>query len=684
MRFVSLVSLLGVTLSVSACCSETAPCSDTRWETTWSTSSTESSTGPTSTTDPERPLPPEGAYAGALQGMQERRAAYDLREPVQPDNPNDQLFAPGTVDERESPEALLHERVDPVNWKVSDRASTGRVAWNGAEGRRLADGFVQSDYTSNWPLPGREVCVEPEIRIDCCTYTLTEGEQSSGTTVTYYSPEDLFFDESSAQTALGEIYAQVPLYLPFTDPDVKLSQGWIYNSGGAHGSHDYNQSAALEEGDDPAFKVRSIASGTVVAKYWDDWHGNVVIIEHADIGDIEYRSHYFHLRDGLDHDVAMALSETDATGDPSNNRDKYVAFAKMEPPNELWWGTNDQAMPIDVGDHVGPHEFVAWSGNTGPGGAGNGLDEKGNPSNAKTANNHLHFMISVRHPEWTGGEWLYVDPAGVYEEVDSGCYDLLDNTEYDRLLAPFYPYFHGVELGVFNEYLYYYGQMGRSPTTFTVQQPGDGAIAAGAFKPGATSWYVYDYLKADDFQQRWDDLVEADFRLTERSVTLDTQSVPRHNGVFRPDGIDDWWSFAGQSLADYQDTFDDLTGEGYGLADFFAYHDGDTDLIASIFVPATGGFQHHGLLDSAEFTTLTNDLAAEGWLPVDVNVMELSGSTTLSALYRQTGDARMVHWGMVPTEYQQWMNFYLSEGWDLEVVQNYAAGERYAAIWSKD
>ena len=104
--------------------------------------------------------------------------------------------------------------------------------------------------------------------------------------------------------------------------------------------------------------------------------------------------------------------------------------------------------------------------------------------------------------------------------------------------------------------------------------------------------------------------------------------------------------------------------------------------LALAFERVSGNFIHHAGLDSATFTTVTNDHANDGWLPVDVNVMELAGGTFLSAVYRQTGDARMVHWGMTATEYQQWMDFYLAKGWDLQVVQSYASGTRYAAIWS--
>lgn len=634
----------------------------------------------------EAPIETErGVHAGTRDEseVERERDAFDARDPHEGGNHNDLLAAPGSeavaeLDDLTGGVAVL----TPVRLTLTPDMSTVRVPWNGAAGGLLASEFVQTDYSSNWPFPeGREVCIPPVVRISCCSYTLTEGVEGSGNTTNYYSPEDTWATDASAAIALGEIFAQVPIFLPYKHPDVRLSHGWIYNGDArkAHGSHDYSK--PTDEGDDPSFRVRAVASGTVVAKYWDAWHGNVLVLEHPGVGDIVYRSFYFHLRDGKTHDLAKAKT-TVATGDETSSRDKYLLFANLDDPSDLWWGTNEQKILVDVGDTVRAQQHIAWSGNTGPGGAGAGLDGDGNPKNETTANNHLHFMIAAKHATWTGGEWAYVDPSSVYEQQSSGCYDLLQNTEFDRLLAPFYPYFHGVDLGVFNYYLYYYGQMGRSPSTFTVQHTGEKAIAGGAFKPGLSSaWYVYDYLTPAVWQEKWEELGTADFRLVDRSVTLDASDSPRHSGVFRPDTSDDYYTYAAQELDEYQTTFDELTEQGYDLGDFFGYHDGTTDRIATVFVPLPGDFIHQGLLGSAEFKTTTNDYAEDGWLPSDVNVMEMADGTYLSAIYRQTNDSRMVHWGMSSGEYQQWMSYYLSLGWDLEVVQSYASGQRYAAIW---
>jgi hypothetical protein len=624
--------------------------------------------------------------SGSLPNVKALRAEFDLINPVEPNNPNILPFADLSRRLPEPLDDLRESPVTPLGVDLSRVPPTGHVNWNSHLGVTLSSEFLKTNHLSNWPEPSRTPCVAPEIMIDCCSYVLVEGVDGSGNTILYYDPLDLYANEASAATALGEIYAQISLHLPFTDGGVTLGHGWIYNGGdrNPHGSLDYDKS--VSEGSDSSFRVLSVAPGKVVAKYWDNWHGNVLIVEHPGPGDFTYRSFYFHLRNGKTNDIEMAKTRTTATGDPDESEDKYLEFADLDNPDDLHWGTNSQAIPVNVDDTVSALQHIAWSGNTGPGGAGAGLNNDGTPKNSTTANNHLHFMMAASHPTWTSGEWLYVDPYGVYEQQSTGCYDLMKATQYDRLFAPYYPYFHGVPLGVVNFYLYYYGQMGLSPATFTVQRKGSDVIAAGAFKPGLSSaWHLFNYMTPGDFQTEFNEVtnVANNFRLVDHSISLHGFGLPRHNGIFRPDVINDWFSYGNQTIGDFVTNFDDLTDQGYDLIDFFGYRDGFNDRIASNFTPLPGNFIHHGMLDSNTFKNLSNDYADDGWLPVDVNVMEMNNGTWLSAIYRQTGDSRMMHWGMTSTEYQQWIDFYLSSGWDLKVVQNYSDGNRYAAIWSK-
>lgn len=633
--------------------------------------------------DPDPTIPEQGIAAGTETNIVELRAEFDLDHTLEPHNINLQAYNSTTNHGAQIYDILNPDEVTPLRYVVA-KTST-RFSWNSYAGRASSNKYIETGYNSNWPLPGRKACIAAQVRIDCCSYTLTEGNEGSGVETKYYNPQELYADNNSADNALSQIYATRPIYMPFTNSSVFLANGWIYNGDDkdAHGSADYLKNTP--DGEDSTFEVKSVASGTVVAKFWHPWHGNVVIIEHSGANGFTYRSHYFHLRDGKTHDINKAMT-TMLVGDKDDEaRQRYINFANLSDPDDLHWGDETHKIKVNVGDTIGNQEHVAFSGNTGPGGAAAGLNEDGTPKDTTTANNHLHFMLSVKHATWTGDDWLYIDPYGVYEQEKSGCYELLANTEYDRFFAPFYPYFHGVDLGVFNAYLYYYGQMGRSPTTFTVQRTNNGVKASGAFKSGLSSgWYVYDYMTPGDFQTKFDELTgEPNFRLTERSVTLDGNGNPRHNGIFRPDLINNWLAHSSQNFTDYQSTFDQLTSDDYDLIDFFAYHVGNTNHVASIYAPQAGDFIHEGSLDSNTFKINANNHATNGWMPVDMNVEELSNGTFYSALYRQTGDARMMHWGMAATEYQQWMNFYLSNGWDLVMVQNYTDGTRYAAIWNK-
>jgi len=138
----------------------------------------------TTETPPESPPGDRGISAGTFTDVQSRRDAFDLVDPPEPWNPNLSAAAPGTSPREPEMDDLQPSRVTPLRLSVSDLTPTpGRVPWNGYLGRLAAQDYVQSAYNSNWPFPeGREICVTPDILADCCSYTLTEGEDGSGVT----------------------------------------------------------------------------------------------------------------------------------------------------------------------------------------------------------------------------------------------------------------------------------------------------------------------------------------------------------------------------------------------------------------------------------------------------------------------------------------------------------------------
>jgi hypothetical protein len=265
----------------------------------------------------------------------------------------------------------------------------------------------------------------------CCSYTWQDDLHADG--VTYRQPGHVFSSDEEASAFIKKLdTGGVNIRPPYAIGTAEIGQGWHYDNGGFHAGIDYSRSD-FDCGQDPTFEARAAADGVIVSKHWDDWVGNMVIIEHyGSDGTPRFRSMYAHLRDGFSHDLAMAqLIPASAVGAPGDNTDKYRKYAQLS-PNPLFWGTETQKIQVEPGVKVSYGELIGWTGDTGPGGAGNGLNADGTPASC-SGNVHLHYMLSVPDPK-NPGDWVFVDPYGVYQEASSGCYDPGVPTPFTRLI----------------------------------------------------------------------------------------------------------------------------------------------------------------------------------------------------------------------------------------------------------
>jgi murein DD-endopeptidase MepM/ murein hydrolase activator NlpD len=265
-----------------------------------------------------------------------------------------------------------------------------------AAGLRLVD-------TASYPHACTSDCLNQVV--------MPEGSYNymvSGDTETYRWPVDEVGTERFVRLPAIE-NVQPFLTLPFSDTAVNRGGIWRYDNGGWHHAGDYSRG-------DETFQILASADGEVIFVGWDNWSGNTVIVSH-DVGGTAdaYRTIYMHLRDGADHDCDAAWNQTvpSLSGDLL---DEYVTHLQEtgcpqtppRNPDAAHWGTNEQTIPVTVGQHVARGEFLAWAGNTGPG----GKRGSGGP------NTHLHIFWCRRDP--TDGRWYFFDPYGVY--ALPGCY----------------------------------------------------------------------------------------------------------------------------------------------------------------------------------------------------------------------------------------------------------------------
>lgn len=565
------------------------------------------------------------------------------------------------------------------------RPNASGYSWNSEEGRKLLleigdvgeDPEGAASHARNSiehqiaHAAGSPTCVTPD-------YYVEAGDRnfSGWTNATFKAPKNAFATKDEAEEFLLKIHAEQPFFLPFNDPDVKLGHGWFYNSGGLHRACDYSRSG-VEENEDPTFMVTSAGSGVVAATGWDGNGGNYVAVESTAPGGQKVMFVYLHLRDGQSHDIAKAKSSTSS----SDKYVKYRAFAN-DYPDHVSWGSESHTIKVKAGDSVGIGTELAWAGNTGAGGAGSGLNDDGSPKNWK-GNVHLHVYVAVPHPT-LANTWVWVDPYGVYEEADTGCYDLLKDTKFSRLYAPFYSTFHGVPYEVFKFYWGYYPNMGRKLRTLSIHRDGNSLLASGSFQSGIPGgWYLHTYRTLDQFQDLANQHYADGYIMRETTVEKTLGGEPRYSAIWRPLEPGESIEHRG-ALTDGQwsDLWSDrVVDEEWRLEDYFGYSVAGVNY-QSAFVTSHEGrpFLYSGLLSSGELDAKIDDYKADGYLPVSFNAAQRAGGLKFSAIFRDLPGCWKVRWGLTPSGYQDYVSQQVKLGYRVWKVQGYADSNRYGVV----
>jgi murein DD-endopeptidase MepM/ murein hydrolase activator NlpD len=581
---------------------------------------------------------------------------------------------------------------------------SGKHHWNTEAGQSafahehgLEEAEASNRAQLNVMFNGVDVCTVPNITYEgsgCCNYGIRD--QYNNRDVVYRQPYRVFTSgteaqrETAARNFADTVHASMPFYLPYKSSHVYAGHGWFYNSGTFHGAVDYVRDD-YSAGNDPTFKVYSVAPGRVVSVVWDDWSGNIVVIEHVAPNGDRYRSAYKHLRNGFDHDLAeaRAIPKGDKfDGDGNVKRQyKYYLFAHKDDPSTLHWGTNAQTIQVEVGDYVQAGQLIGWSGNTGPGGAGAGLDSNGNPTNSTTANNHLHFMMTVPDPRpGFENDWVQIDPYGVYSEVDKGCYDLLDTAAYERLFAPFYSNFHNVPANVVAKYFGYYPGMGRALQTISLHRDGNTLLCSGSFQSGLSSqWKARTYMTSAEFQQWFDTYHDQGYRPREISVTPDSNGNPRFNVIWKKRNGEGYYTYFGLTDAQWQQKWNEHVEQGgMVVEEHVAYESNNAARHAAVFIssPKVAFYEYH-YMSSPVFNTTFDVLNNAGFRMTNMDVAEVNGGRTYGGIWRKVSGAWTARYGMTTQEYQNYFEDYAAQGFRLYRIQGYADSSRFAAIWTK-
>ncbi|WP_413290489.1 hypothetical protein [Bdellovibrio sp. HCB337] len=523
------------------------------------------------------------------------------------------------------------------------------------------------------------VCTAPTVYTSCCDYAIHDGVASKD--VNYRGPQTAFADAGAAQTWAKGVVPQMPFYLPYDANKVSILRGWLSDNGSGNSAVD-SWRASVAPNTDASFEVRAVAQGKVVSKLWDNWHGNVVVIEHTAANGSKYRSLYFHLRNGYTHDrkAASAIVPPDPNGNDITAR--YARFAKAN-DSKLYWGEESHVIPVNVGDEVKARQVIAYSGNTGVGGAGAGLKNDGTPSNALRANNHLHFMMAVPSPT-KGDEWVFVDPYGVYGKVSSSCYAIMKEIDYPRFFVPFYATFHNINWDLYKFYSDYYPKMSWGPQTLSVYKAGTKIKAAGAFHPKAEkSWAARGYLTEEQLNKALKAFDKDDMRPRELQVTTAPDGSPRFTAIWQKHGGNSFTTLVNLKDDDFAKKFRELVeSKGYRIEDHVSYSVSGERRHSAILVKDGQGAQYWHNMTQDDYTHKVQYLSANGWRNTSFNAAELPWGLRYSGVWMQKPGTWASWFNLNAANYQQKFDQYSTQGLRLWRIQGYNDGNSFGAIWT--
>jgi hypothetical protein len=186
------------------------------------------------------------------------------------------------------------------------------------------------------------------------------------------------------------------------------------------------------------------------------------------------------------------------------------------------------------------------------------------------------------------------------------------------------------------------------------------------------AWQARHGLTAAQYQQTFDQLTSQGYRPTCVSgYTVNGQD--RYAAIFEQGQSPAWQARHGLTSAQYQQTFDQLVAQGYRPTCVSGYAVNGQDRYAAIFeqrqsVPWQA---RHGLT-AAQYQQTFDQLAAQGYRPVDVSGYEVNNQDFYAAIFEQRQSVAWVaRHGLTAAQYQQQFDQLSAQGYRPTCVSGY-------------
>ncbi|CAM6118437.1 unnamed protein product [Calypogeia fissa] len=212
------------------------------------------------------------------------------------------------------------------------------------------------------------------------------------------------------------------------------------------------------------------------------------------------------------------------------------------------------------------------------------------------------------------------------------------------------------------------------------------ALAMGA-KAQSNPWVAYHGMTSDQYQNNFNNLVAQGYRLNYVSgYTLNND--PRFAAIFEQRSSPSWVAHHGMTSAQYQQYFNTYISQGYRLVVVNGYTVNGMDYYVAIWDQSpSGAWVARHEMTSSDYQSYFNTYVSQGYRLRHVSGYAIGTVAYYAAIWEKTNDgiAWVARHGMTSSDYQNYFNTYVAQGYRLIVVSGYQVNnvDYYAALWDK-
>ena len=154
-------------------------------------------------------------------------------------------------------------------------------------------------------------------------------------------------------------------------------------------------------------------------------------------------------------------------------------------------------------------------------------------------------------------------------------------------------------------------------------------------KNAGLAWGSFHNLTAAQYQQQYDQLTAQGYRLAYINSYLSGEQI-RYAPVFVKEPWSKWVAYYGLTADAHQKRFNELTGQGYRIANqSVVIYNGTTYITALYDQQNVGGWAAFGLLNADQYQEQTNTNTQQGRSLAYLDVFSIDGRPTFSAIWAQ-------------------------------------------------